>query len=337
MGAPLVPLNDLTQIDRYIAAGAEELYMGFYDPSWNAAFGPYADLNRMSGFGTEANAYTLENVMWAAGAVAARGRRLYVTFNTAAYGADKSGCVVRYFSLLASTGAAGVILSGPEFMDAAKECGLQVVASTMCAVYNHQIAAFYRDCGADRIILPRDLSLADIRAIVDGLAQTAPEGAAPMEYEVFCMRNGCVFSDSHCLGMHGMGRGALCGEIRVGARKLRSSQDVGALRENSDVWCRSFHTHACGLCALWDFEQMGISAYKVVGRGDMSDAIAEDTQLITDELAIARNCSTREEYLRRMRPHPYAEQVCVRGLNCYYPESRRVVGDGAEDAPSEGG
>ena len=58
----------------------------------------------------------------------------------------------------------------------------------------------------ERIILPRDLSLLEIEAIM----HEAPSA----EYEVFLMRSGCKFADSFCLGFHYDRFGALCQNLR---------------------------------------------------------------------------------------------------------------------------
>ena len=312
MSSILVPLNDLQMVQEYAQAGADEFYMGFYDPAWTAAFGPFADLNRMSGFGMEANAYSFPEVLGAVQLVKSLGKRIFITFNTAIYSARAHSMAQNYFQMLSSYGADGVILSGPELIDSAVEAGLDPVASTMCGIFNRDIAQFYADCGMRRMIVPRDLSLAEI----DSIANAVPG----IELEVFLMRNGCIFSDSHCLGMHGRGRGALCGELRASERLVRTSLDLDEAIANSDMHCHEFHQHACGLCALWDFEQMGASAYKIVGRGDQTDAILEDIATVSAHLEVARACSSRQEYLQNKPPHPYEDVVCDRRLNCYYPE-----------------
>lgn len=312
MGVPLVPLNDVAWLDAFADAGAREFYLGFHDPRWTQALGPRADLNRMSGFGQTANAFGLTEALEVVGAVRARGLSAYVTFNAAAYGADSWGLVEGYFWQLAEAGATGVILSGPELIDLAHRCGLAAVASTMCGVYNEDIARFYRDCGADRAILPRDLSVAEIARI----AAAVPE----LQYEAFLMRNGCVYSDAYCLGVHGQPTGALCGELRHAARRVRTSLGAERVVENSDLHARDFHRRACGLCALWDLERAGVDAYKVVGRCDEGADIAGATALVARDLAIAARCPSREEYLRLLERPPGEGQVCDRRLNCYYPE-----------------
>lgn len=314
MGIPLVPLNGAHNIQLYAAAGAKEMYSGFYDPAWKEAFEPGIDLNRMSGFGRSANALSFQELLAAVQETKALGCSFYVTFNAANYSAQARPWLQSYFMQLAWAGADGVILSGPEFIELAHMCGLKAVASTMCGIYNSRIAGLYAQWGMDRLILPRDLSLEELRQIMSDHPQ--------LEYEVFLMRNGCVFSDSHCLGVHGMDCGALCGELREANRKLgeRDALDPQKALVASDLHCNAFHKYACGQCALWDLEQMGECAYKIVGRSDDPQALAEDVSLTAANIAIAHECASRQEYLEHMIRNPYEDIVCDRGLNCYYPE-----------------
>ena len=59
----LVPLSNVEYIDKYIDAGADELYLGFHDKNWNLKFGKYADINRMSGFAERANPFSFEQLL----------------------------------------------------------------------------------------------------------------------------------------------------------------------------------------------------------------------------------------------------------------------------------
>ena len=59
----LVPLNNAELLQKYIDAGADEFYIGFHDLQWSEKFGKYADINRMSGFGMNANRYSFEEIL----------------------------------------------------------------------------------------------------------------------------------------------------------------------------------------------------------------------------------------------------------------------------------
>ncbi|MFQ9178587.1 MAG: U32 family peptidase [Eggerthella lenta] len=109
-----------------------------------------------------------------------------------------------------------------------------MVASTMCGVYNADIARFYRRLGCTRVIIPRDVSLDEIEAIV--------RAVPGVEYEAFVMRNGCVFADGLCLGRHIEGRNALCWDVARASRALRGEPGAAeldrALCENAQAYER---------------------------------------------------------------------------------------------------
>lgn len=315
---PLVPVNDRAYLKRYAQAGGEEFYLGFHDDAWRERFGEEADLNRMTGFGRVSNPYMFEEVLDIVEEVRALGKHTYVTFNANAYNLEQLDYLFGYFERLREAGATGVIVSVPEAVQAAADCGLRVVASTMCGVYNADIARFYGDLGCARVIVPRDASLDEIEA----MAREAPA----VEYEAFLMRNGCIFADGLCLGRHYEGRNALCWDVRHARREHLAAWDDGGglnrqLRENADAYER-FHRTACGLCAIWRLERAGVAAAKIVGRSDDSAFILRDIEAIVRNAAIARTCASEQEYLERMDVPPERAAACADGLGCYYPEVR---------------
>ena len=312
----LVPVNDRAYLGRYARAGGDEFYVGFHDEAWHARFGRAADLNRMTSFLDQANPYSFEEVLSIADEVRALDRRLYVTFNANAYSRAQLDFLFGYFERLREAGAAGVIVSVPEAVEAAADSGLEVVASTMCGVYNAQIACVLRDLGCTRVIVPRDVSLGEVECIM--------RAVPGLEYEVFLMRNGCIFSDCYCLGRHFKGRNALCFDVRDVRREFFVEGPPAlaqAARENNGAYGR-FHRAACGLCAVWRFERMGVSAAKIVGRSDDSECILRDIETIRRNVEIARDCGSEREFLSRMHVPPERAAACGEGLNCYYPEVR---------------
>ena len=95
--------------------------------------------------------------------------------------------------------------------------------------------------------------------------------------------------------------------------------------DNEYMFNRRYHVRTCGLCALWRFEQLGVSAYKVVGRGDDVDDLCLDAALVVRNATLARQCATEAEYHEHMeRPRDPATLCGMHGLSCYYPEARRA-------------
>ena len=317
----LVPLNNANALPRLHEAGVGEVYLGFHDDEWERRFGR-AELNRMSGFGREANPFDFEQACALAAQAHALDMRAFMCFNAASYSADQFAFIAQvYLPSLAIAGCHGVILSSQALIEDAREAGLDVTMSTLAGIYNAQLAAYYRDRGATRVIVPRDLSLDEIA----GIMRAVPD----LEYEVFLMRNGCLFSDSHCLGCHRAGKPSLCMSLRTGRWRIAPADgmvDDAFLQrawENERILNENYHRRTCGLCALWRFEQMGVDAYKVVGRGDDVDDLCFDAALVVRNAALARACATEEEYLERMeRPRDPATLCGMRGLSCYYPDTR---------------
>jgi hypothetical protein len=95
-----------------------------------------------------------------------------------------------------------------------------------------------------------------------------------------------------------------------------------AVLDVHDVVRNSYHTFACGQCAIWTFLCLGISAVKIVGRMDAMNDIAADARLTAENIQIAATCATKEEYLQKMKMPGEADSYCRYGLSCYYPEER---------------
>ena len=85
----LAPIKEKENIKSFIANGATELYMGFYDENWEKRFGKYSDLNRMSGFERDANGYQIMAIKEFVKEAHSYGGKLFVTLNSAYYTAEQ--------------------------------------------------------------------------------------------------------------------------------------------------------------------------------------------------------------------------------------------------------
>ena len=317
----LTPLNRFTDIDVLADAGANEFYIGFTDKAWTDKFGMFETVNRCSAYGMNANSSTIDDVPRFASGAHRRNASLYVVLNSQSYNDDQLKWIEYYIDRIAASGADGVIVSTPEQVKIAKKHGIKAVASTMCSVYNSDIAKFYTDLGIDRIILPRELSTEAIEKITSAIPD--------MEYEAFLMRNGCKHADSFCLGLHGGKFGGLCFDQSQRKPEMvildNDKIDDGIFNSkeyNSYLYETVFHKNACGQCALYRLEHIGITAAKIVGRMDDVNDIAATVRLTRNNLRIAAEAESEAAYLRRMEMPDNRFEFCASGLSCYYPEIR---------------
>lgn len=314
----LLPVNAPDDITRMLRYGSNmEFYAGFSLPSWQETFGPYEDLNRMSSFRSQANMDGFKNVSQLI--AAAQGREVFITLNAGIYSAPQIDFLKEVLVQLHEMQVTGVILGDTRLAPVVRSTGLKAVASTMVGIYNEDIARYCLDQGFQRLIFPRDLTLEEIRQIT-----TAVPG---VEYECFLMRNGCRYSDSHCLARHSDRYGALCtfldrSKPRYCGYPETSFSAHDAAVFNHLMFTHVFHKSACGICAIWDLMQMGIHAGKIVGRADGVDSIEEDVILLNHNLEIAAHCRSREEYLSQLQLPRRYDSMCYQGCSCYYPEIR---------------
>ncbi len=315
----LVPFKGQAKIEDFINAGAKEFYLGFYDENFTDKFGKYTDLNRMSGFSKRANPFTFKECIESINKINNSGGSAFLTLNSSAYSQPIINYIKEnYLPGLKDSKVSGIITSDLHLARAIREFDIPIVASTICGIYNSDIAKAYFNNGFHRIIVPRDLSLNEIKEITEEL----PEA----EYEVFFMRNGCVFSDCYCLGMHRRECGATCYFIKHHPRRFVTNkvsfEDRQEIDLNNKIYNETFHKETCGLCALYRLMDYNIGSLKIVGRSDNPSEIIRDIKLINTNIEIAQQSSDEEEYLKNMKFPDNRSTKCISGLSCYYPEVR---------------
>ncbi|MCL2357142.1 MAG: U32 family peptidase [Defluviitaleaceae bacterium] len=170
----LVPAGDLTRLKFAIAYGADAVYIGGKTLSMRA---------KAKNFSREDMA---EGVRYAH----ERGKKVYVAANICAKNAD-FGELDDYFFFLKNINADAVLISDVGVFSRAQKIGLDVHVSTQANVTNFAAAEFWRDMGAKRVVLARELSLAEIAEIsarVQGIElEVFAHGAMCMAYSGRCL------------------------------------------------------------------------------------------------------------------------------------------------------
>lgn len=312
---PVVSPDDIEHLKMLVPDA--EYYAGFELKEWYASFGTEAEMNRMSSFGKTANMCGVASVEVLC--KSAENNSVYLTLNAPSYSKDQLAFLDKLLLQMEEIPLAGIIIGDSQLCKIVRKHGFKAVASTMIGVYNADIAAWCYEQGFQRLILPRDLSLDEIQEITEQVPN--------IEYECFLMRNGCRYSDSHCLARHRNKYGALCtyldrSKVSFGGAPLHSFKAHDDTLYNHHIFSRAFHKSACGLCAIWRLINMNICSGKVVGRADGISSIKEDVRLISENLRIASECGSEEEYLTKMVYPQYYDTICYQALNCYYPEVR---------------
>ena len=172
----LAPAGNFSKLKTAIYFGADAAYLGGKDFSLRS----FADN------------FSREELTEAVKYAHARGKKVYVTVNIYARNSDLEK-MEDYFAFLAESGADAALISDPGVLFAAKKAAprLAVHISTQANVTNKYAVKFWREMGAERVVLARELSLAEIAEI----HAFVPD----IELEAFVHGAMCISYSGRCL------------------------------------------------------------------------------------------------------------------------------------------
>lgn len=245
----VLPAGDLEKLKTALLFGADAVYAGGKDLSLRAFAGNFTNSEMVSGI-----TYAHE-----------LGKKVYVTINILAHNRDMSK-IPPYLEELQLMKADGLIISDPGVINLARRYApdLAITISTQANVTNYESAAFYRELGASRIVLARELSLDEIAAI---------KKRVDIELEVFVHGAMCVSYSGRCLLSHYMtGRNANLGACAHPCRYqyyVMEEKRPGQYFSVEEDERGSYIFNSRDLCLLKYIPRLidaGIDAFKIEGR-----------------------------------------------------------------------
>jgi len=314
----LSPVDRASEVAELIEAGAGELYAGYVPPFWAETFGPVVSCNRRSF--DEANAGSIDDLAALVDAAAVRDVPVHVAVNASPIPDGTIPRLVETARELARTGVRGVIVSDLSLLLALRDGKfrrLSLHASTLFSAFNGMTVAFLRRAGAERVIVARELSTAEIAAMVLPARET--------RLEAIGFRGRCPNIEGFCTHLHDDPRRTWPCELRYEKGWAGPGgtipADVSEAIERNEGADRFF---SCGLCAVPLLERAGVHALKIVGRGSETSSKVEAVRAVAamreygrEAVAGPADCAARGKALYREtfgRP--------CRTENCYFPEFR---------------
>ena len=183
------------------------------------------------------------------------GARIYVTFNTLVY-EEEIPQARRLLQELQDAGVDALIVQDAAVTRLAPE-GMVLHASTQCAIRTPEKARFTESLGYGRLVLERELSLAQIRAIRD---------AVDAELECFVHGALCVCYSGQCyLSEHLAGRSANRGACVQACRSLYDLEDASGrvlVKNKALLSLKDFNL----IHRLEDLAEAGADSFKIEGR-----------------------------------------------------------------------
>ncbi|MDD3654929.1 MAG: U32 family peptidase [Desulfotomaculaceae bacterium] len=245
----LAPAGDLEKLKIAVLYGADAVYVGGQHFSLRAGAGNFSE------------AEMGEGVRFAH----SKGVRVYVAVNIFAHNKDLS-FLPDYFDFIQGLGVDGIIVSDPGITSLVSKLhpGLPVHLSTQANTTNWAAARFWEEMGISRIILSRELSLAEIKEIRQRVG---------IELEMFVHGAMCIAYSGRCLlSSYLTGRGANRGDCAQPCRwkyALVEEKRPGEFLPFQEDEKGSYILSSRDLCLIEQLPELigaGINSFKIEGR-----------------------------------------------------------------------
>ena len=327
------PISRIDEIAPMAAAGAHELYCGVVPREWIARFNTGAVNRRYFG-----NLDSMEGLGRAVEIAHANNVALLLVLNAQQYGGEHQQALVELARSFHGFGGDAAIVADVGLIAQLRHHvpDLAIHVSSVAACRNSAAVAFYREMGVRRVILPRDVSVAEIEAMAAACPST--------EIEAFVLNDGCVFEEGACHSIHLPSKqgGPICIDKRPFAYQDGQGAPLPAraqrrLRDNDAqyqrwLWYRfgcGFSTTAqgypfgpCGLCAIARLAAAGVASIKIAGREGATERKLKSVEMVRSVLDRVAGGATPQEAAAFAVSMRQAADHCRSGYMCYYPELR---------------
>jgi putative protease len=285
------PAGYWPQLHAAIEAGADAVYFGLKHFTARAKVG-----------------FTLEELPEVMRTLHARGVQGYITFNTLVFDHEVSEAA-RSLAAIAAAGADAIIVQDVGIAQVARRVApnLAIHGSTQMSITSAEGIQLAQEFGVSRVVLARELSLEEIRAI---------RSQTDCELEMFVHGALCVSYSGQCFSSEAWGgRSANRGQCAQACRLPYDLIVDGALTPLGDARYLLSPGDLYALRQMPEIVQLGVSALKIEGRYKDADYVALTTaayrQAVDEAWAGLPLSITRREELR-------LEQVFSRGLGAYF-------------------
>lgn len=250
----MAPAGNFAAMQAAIDAGADSVYFGVEQLSMRAR----STMN-----------FTLEDLEEVAERCAPKNVKTYITLNTIIYDHDLS-LAKRIVDKAIAAGITAIIASDQAVIQYAKSKGMPVHISTQLNVTNIETVQFY-SLFADVMVLSRELSVRQVKTIVDGVKKDDIRGPSGdlVRIEIFAHGALCMAVSGKCyLSLHTQNSSANRGAcIQNCRRKYRVVDIEGGHEFEID---NEYIMSPKDLCTLDFLDQViatGVSVLKIEGRG----------------------------------------------------------------------
>lgn len=258
----MAPAGNFESLQAALDNGADSIYFGVEQLNMRAR----ASIN-----------FTLNDLSEIAKRCSKKKVRTYLTLNTIIYDHDLS--IVRTLLKRAKeVGLTAVIAMDQAVISVAREIGIEVHISTQINITNIETLKFYA-LFADTVVLSRELSLRQVKSIVEQIEKQQIKGPSGrlVEVEIFGHGALCMAVSGKCyMSLHSYNSSANRGACKQNCRKKYTviDQETGIEMELDNEYIMS-PKDLCTIDFLDKVYDAGIKVLKIEGRGRAPEYVAK--------------------------------------------------------------
>jgi len=345
----LSPINCSKEVKTIINNGADELYCGVLSQNWNKNFTNVGSINRREFAVSNMRSY--KELKKAVKEAHDSNVHVFLTIN-GLYSEDQYPQVFSELEEAKSCDVDGFIVADLGLLLQLKDQGLELHLSTGGTMFNSEDVKFFNKLGISKITIPRHMNLKEIKQIVQKNEDT--------KFDVFIMNTRCMNIDGFCTFQHGvnevkygflgkflkkvkfdyfitniiernpnlanylnkldvLGSTSAC-HLNYNISITKGPQNKNVKNNITSIFGLNFLPNACGACALYDFEKIGISSLKIVGRENPTFKKIKDVQYLKILLDFLNEKPSRTDFYKKTKEE--YQRMYGGGCNkrlCYYP------------------
>lgn len=320
-----VGLGSIDDYIPYVEAGADEFFCGYVPYEWMRHGGLQYPLNRREVLYYNVQIGSESEMEILAELVRKKEKPVTVALNGLFYAPHQYPMIADLIHHLFSMGFSSFIVGDMALLVFLKQHITEPITlhiSGELSEVNHIMIDEMRLLGAKRIIFHRKVTPQEMKSCIE--YQKRMHQDQPLEYEAFALNEMCHFTGAFCSSLH-------CDELspacRLPYRLIKIEEDACGVNDamtdikNSKEQEDSFEDEyllgqsGCGLCALWQLRDAGITHLKLVSRGNYTADTIEDIRHLKHAITILDKSSCEDDYKNQMRRELFPKGC---SHNCYY-------------------
>lgn len=316
----------LGSIDDYITlvkAGADEVFCGYVPYDWNKKYGTLFPLNRREVLYYNIQISSLEDMKILKKMVDIYKVPVSITFNYLYYLEEQYEMIYEIIIDLIEIGFKDFIISDIALILYLNkrniECSIHL--SGECTEINSLSIDFLNKLNISRYIFHRKNSIEDMKSCIRN------NKVSNLEYEAFVLNERCHYTGAFCNSLHCDELSHLCripyelGKINEESNNFeevdKRIEIYNEYLENCEELCDEFQdsyvfgASGCGICALKELKNSGVTHLKVVGRGNSICNMKRDVENLKKAISMLDN----KEYEKNVKKY-FFKNGC--SGECYY-------------------